>query len=301
MNNKHLFFFIFIFFSIHISHAGTTEFKAITTPKTIEPLTFYEATKKLKWEFGAVAGGAIYLGLKTWNWGSRNSFKFNNEGWFGTNTGSAGSDKLGHLYSSYLINEFFTKSLMQKTDNKLDAAKWSALFSTSIMLMVEVFDGYSVDHGFSYEDLISNSVGIGISYLKNTVPNLDEKLDLRVEYLPTYAPHNKHPVTDYSGYKYIASLRLAGFEKLKKTPLKYLELQVGYHAEGFKHNENRYYDAKMSEVYFGISLNLTELLFNPIRKHTSSPLVDYVDTFTRYYQIPGTYVSTPIHRRTIQY
>jgi len=104
------------------------------------------------------------------------------------------------------------------------------------MLMVEVFDGYSDDHGFSYEDVIFNSLGIGVSYLKNTIPGLDEKLDLRVEYSNT-EEHGNHPITDYSGYDYSAVLRLNGFEDLKETPLKYVELQLGYHAEGFKKNE----------------------------------------------------------------
>jgi len=44
-------------------------------------------------------------------------------------TGSAGADKLGHMYSSYLINELFTKSLISKTDDKMQAAMYSTFFS----------------------------------------------------------------------------------------------------------------------------------------------------------------------------
>jgi len=262
-------------------------------------LTAFEAADKIKWELAAITGGALFLGAKSWNWGSSNSFKFNEEGWFEADTGSAGADKLGHMYSSYLINEFFNKRLLNKTDDKMQAAMYSAIFSSSIMLMVEVFDGYSTDHGFSYEDLILNSVGIGISYLKNTIPGLDEKIDLRVEYSPT-TEYRNHPVTDYSGYTYSAALKLAGFEDLKETPLKYFELQVGYHAEGFKKNEQYYFPEKRTEVYFAIGIDLTEVFFKPLKNYTKSPLVDYVDTFFRYYQAP-VYISTPINERKISY
>ena len=80
----------------------------------IEPLSTLEAAKKLKWEIGSMVGGATYLGLLTWNWGSSNSFKMHNEGWISTDTHSAGADKFGHMYNSYLINELFTKQLIKK-------------------------------------------------------------------------------------------------------------------------------------------------------------------------------------------
>ncbi len=265
-----------------------------------EKLTVTEAADKIKWELAAVVGGTFILGVKSWNWGSNNTFKLNSEGWFGLDTGSAGADKLGHMYSSYLMNEFFTKSLMNKTNSKMEAAMYSTFFSGSIMLLVEVADGYSADHGFSYEDLLFNGLGIGISYLKNIVPGLDEKLDLRVEYHPT-EEYGNHPITDYSGYTYSAVLRLGGFEGLKQTPMKYFELQTGYHAEGFKKNEQHYFPEEKTEVYVAIGLNLTEIFFKPLKKYSKSPLLDYGDTFFRYYQVPGIYISAPVSERSPTY
>ncbi len=282
----------------NLSYSINTDEKIPTYEKN-KALTALTSLDEIKWEVAAVAGGAIILGINSWNWGSSNSFNMNDEGWFGTDTGSAGADKLGHLYSSYLINEFFTKSLLNKTDDRMNAAMYSALFSGSIMLMVEVFDGYSNDHGFSYEDLICNFAGIGVSYLKNTIPGLDDKLDLRIEYNPT-EEHGDHPITDYSGYNYLAVVKLGGFEDIKDTPLKYIELQLGYHAEGFKKNEQYYYPEKSTELYVGIGIDLTEVLFKPLKNYSDSPLIDYVDTFFRYYQAP-VYVSTPINERKVSY
>ena len=268
---------------------------------TIQPtLTTVDAAKALKWELGTIFAGINYLGFKTWDWGSNHSFKVVNEGWFGTDTGSAGADKLGHLYSSYLINEVLTKRLIEKTGNIHESAKHSALFSAGLMFWVELFDGYSVDHGFSKEDLFMNSAGIGISYMKNTVPGLDDKLDLRVEYHPTKT-HSDHPIIDYSGYTYSSVLKLGGFERLKTTPLKYVELNLSYHTEGFKKDEENVYPEKKTELQVGIGLDLSNVLFKPAKKYTQHQAFDYADTFFRYYQMPGTYLSTVVDERKVPY
>lgn len=281
-------------------HSSDHSDKILKHEKNSKTLSMYEAADKIKWELAVVVGGVLYTGITKWNWGSSNEFKLNSEGWFGMDTGSAGADKLGHMYSSYLVNEFFNKRLLGKTDDIMSAALYSALFSSSVMLFIEVWDGYSVDHGFSYEDLIFNTAGIGVSFLKNTVPGMDDKLDLRVEYHPTQE-HRDHPITDYSGYWYSAVLRAGGFEDLQSTPLKYFELLVGYHAEGFKENEEHYYDEMRTEVYVGVGLNLTELIFKPLKSYTDSSLLDYPDTFFRYYQPKYTYISTSVNERTASY
>ncbi len=287
----------FGFFTVaHADDFDTTQTFELNTTKTLSTL---DASKELKWEIGAILGGATYLGLVNWNWGSRNSFKTSREGWLGTDTGSAGADKFGHMYSSYLINELFTKTLITKTGNIKESAKKSAIFSTGIMLWVELFDGYSDDHGFSYEDIVFNSMGIGLSYLKNTISGLDDKLDLRVEYHPT---HNKnHPIIDYSGYTYSLVTKLGGFNNLKSTPLKYFELHLGYHTEGFQEDDEKYFKEKKAEVHFGIGLNLSEIFFKPVKRYTSNYTVDLVDTFFKYYQAPGIYITTPINTRTVPY
>jgi hypothetical protein len=282
-----IFKYILSFLLLSISQA-----EALPNNKTI---TLGESAKALKWELGGLTAGITYLGLKEWRWGS-SSFKFNDEGWFGLNTGSAGADKLGHLYSSYLMNEFLTDRLYNKTGNLSNSAFHSAIFSSGLMLFVETFDGVSSDHGFSYEDLIMNTTGIGISYLKNTVPELRNKLDLRVEYHRSQADKG-HPVTDYTGYNYSAVLKLGGFKQLKNTPLKYLELQLGYHAEGFKKDDRAYFKKKKARLYAGVGLDLSEVLFNPLKKQTDSKIINYADTFFRYYQAPGIYTTTSLQTR----
>ena len=278
---------VFLSASAISSEAFSTEDKALTK---------LEALKAIRWEVGALSANAFYLGVKSWDWGS-SDFNVNNEGWFELDTGSGGADKLGHLYTSYAINEFFNTRLNNHTTNKRSAARNSAIFSSAVMFGVEVFDGFSDDHGFSYEDIVMNTLGIGVSYLKNTRPGLDEKLDLRIEYSPTNENSGK-PFTDYSGYTYIAALKLGGFKRFKATPLKYFELQLGYHTEGFKSNETNEFPEAKTELQFGIGLNLSEVLFNKIDKDKNRPIVQSLDTFFQYYRAPYTSISTTIDERT---
>ena len=269
-----------------------------TNPDQLDKLTTLDALKKIKWEVGLVAAEALREGLSDWNWGSRSSFQLAHEGWLSAKTKSGGADKFGHMYSSYVINEIFTKQLMKQTNNKKAAAKKAALFSSGIMFWLEVADGYS-KYGFAYQDVVFNSLGVGLSYLRNTVPNLDKKLDLRINYHPT-ENNSDRPVIDYSGQTNLLVVKLGGFKKLHSTPLKYLELQLGYHTQGYN-NDRQHFKEKRTEVLFGVGINLSEAVFKPLKKHSDNSLIDYADTFFQYYQAPGTYINTPIRTERIPF
>lgn len=58
---------------------------------------------------------------------------------------------------------------------------------------------------------------------------------------------------------------------------------------------------KRTELYVAIGTDLTEVFFKPVKSYIQSPLVDYADNFFRYYQAPGTYLSTAIHERHAPY
>lgn len=42
------------------------------------------------WETGLAFAGVTALGIYSWDWGSSKTFKVNDEGWFGEDTGSGG-------------------------------------------------------------------------------------------------------------------------------------------------------------------------------------------------------------------
>lgn len=265
-------------------------------PAILNNLNFSSATQSVKWEVGGLVTGITLLGMFSWDWGS-SDFKMNSEGWFGMDTGSGGADKVGHLYTTYVMSEWLTYQLRTKNNNHSDSALYGALLGWGLMFYVELFDGFSNDHGFSNHDLIMNTIGSGISYYKNTVPWLKDTIDLRVEYLPSKAMKGIHPMTDYTGYKYIAVFKPAGLDIFKNSALKYLELHLGYYSRGFKKEDAPYFDNRTTSLYSAISINLSELVFKKI-KNDPHNTYKKMDSFFQYYQVPNLYIDSDIKNRT---
>ena len=112
----------------------------------------------------------------------------------------------------------------------MKSAITGAIVSGVAFLAVEVGDGFS-RYGASYEDFIASAAGIGFSFLRNTVPGLREKIDFRMEYVPT-GNGDKLGLGDYSGKKFLLAGKL-GFDAFKETPLRYVELHAGYYTRGY--------------------------------------------------------------------
>src|SRR5262245_32301885 len=66
--------------------------------------TFTQEDASVPLEFGALFAGITYIGVKNWNWGNA-GFRFHPEHWFGKSTGSGGTDKLGHFYTTYVMSD----------------------------------------------------------------------------------------------------------------------------------------------------------------------------------------------------
>lgn len=266
-----------------------------TGPAPAHPFQNYSGGRALEQamsvplEFGVLVGAMTWMGMADWKWGS-SDFHFHSEGWFGDNTGSGGSDKLGHMLSTYMLTDFLTYAIRRNASNADGAEITAAALALSLMFYVEIFDGLSVDHGFSREDIAMNVLGAGLSVLRNTVPGLKEKVDLRLEYMPS-GYRGFRPVADYAGQKYLLALKLSGFEFARDTPLRFLELHAGYYARGYTTLERQDNLPRDRHLYFGVGLNLQELLFG-------APAVKDQwwarggRTFLEYVQIPYTAIDS---------
>lgn len=243
------------------------------------------------WEMAGIIAALTIKGAVTWKWGTA-SFAFNPEGWFGKDTGSFGMDKLGHAFSTYLLTELLTDRIRVGAPEPDGAPLTAAALASSVMLYVEMFDGFSVDHGFAYEDLVFNTMGASLSAVRNLVPGIRTKLDFRMEYVPSGNKRGFHPITDYSGQKYVLVLRLSGFELFEDTALQFAELHAGYFARGFTKAERERGEPERREPYLGIGLDLQQLLLGEERAD-DAPLVQYGRRLFEYYQIPYTYVARP--------
>ncbi|MFL9840348.1 DUF2279 domain-containing protein [Sphingomonas sp. ST-64] len=214
--------------------------------------------RSIPWEAGGVAAGITALGIFNWNWGS-SGFHFSSEGWFGRDTSSFGSDKLGHAYSTYVMTEFLSAAIRRNARAPKRAQVSAAAISMALMTYVEVFDGFSGDHGFAWEDMAANTAGAAFSVLRHTVPGLNDKLDFRLHYIPS-GNVGWRPITDYSGQRYVLAVKLAGFEPFADGPSRFVELHGGYYARGFTEREKLRGVEPKRALFVGIGFNLQQLI-----------------------------------------
>jgi Predicted periplasmic lipoprotein (DUF2279) len=214
-------------------------------------------------------------GIAKWDYGQR-SPHMQSEGWFDNDVKEGGADKLGHLWSTYAFSEGLSNLYEGWGYNQEQAATYGALSSFAIMGFMEVGDSFS-NYGFSYEDMLMNTAGSVAGYLMYKYPEFARKVDLRWEYAPAF--DRTDLFTDYEHTKYLLALQLSGFDRLKDTPLQYLELQLGYYSRGF---ETRRPDRER-DIYVGVGVNLA-------RVFEKAGCERFCKVF-HYYQPPHTYLS----------
>ncbi len=235
-------------------------------------------------------GGTFALGFADWEWGS-SSFEVNSEGFFGLDTANGGMDKLGHAWGAAVLTELFTDAIRDKAHDPQGAPVTGFLLSMGVMTTIDIMDGFSSEHGLSPEDLVADLAGAAFGLLRSTYPELEEKLDFRMEYLPSDNVEGFRPHSDYSGQKYLLALKLSGFEQFEDTPLRFLELQGGYFARGFTAEEAAEGKDERRELYAAIGINLSELLLSR-EEVRNNPIGKVARTTLEYVQVPYTYVPT---------
>jgi hypothetical protein len=232
-----------------------------------------------------------YTGFKDWKWGSA-SFRFNSEGWFGMDTGSGGLDKLGHAYGAYMTSELIYWRLRATHQNRWVSSWYPVLFGTLLYQYIELFDGYSVDHGYAYEDSIMNGLGVTLSFLRNRFPRFRKLFDYRLFYYPS-GGRSFQPMIDYQGQKFFGVLKLAGVPGVERTPFRYLELFAGYYTRGFPRYAHA--DEKSSHFLIGAGISLSEAVLSPLEKSHGQPFT-FLNLASNYFQSP-LYVATESVRK----
>ncbi len=251
---------------------------------------FRGQVSSVSWDIAAIGVGITVLGIYGWDWGS-SGYHFTSEGFFGEDTFNGGMDKLGHFYTTYVLTEYFTYRIRNAFGDAAGAEYTAAALSLGFMTYVEIFDGFAEKHGFSYQDIIMNTAGAAFSILRNRVPGLAEKVDFRLQWMPSDTVDWVDPATDYMGQKYVLALKPAGFDLFRETPLRFTELHVGYYARGFKQGSE---GSRERNLYVGVGLNLAEI-YNAVTRGDDSTPSRIVKTGLEYVQVPYTYV--PLEQR----
>lgn len=189
------------------------------------------------------------------------SFHFKDEGWFGKNTQNVGMDKLTHAFNTYVIAELLHYRIHRNTDASQGDALTAALLASGLMALNEISDAIEPDSGYSMQDITMNIAGAAFSVLRNTVPGLKEKLAFKIEIMPNDQIYSHAGKPHYEQERFMFSLKGAGFETLKGSVLKYLDLQVGYFGSDFLNSDREKGITPKRHLFVGVGLNLGELLF----------------------------------------
>lgn len=188
---------------------------------------------------------------------------------------------------TYLLSRVLSSRMEDRGWSLEESSLAGSLSGMLAMTLLEVGDGTS-PYGFSKEDLLADALGAFSAYFLRTNPEIDKFIDIRMEYWPSSGYiDNSDSATDYSGMKHLMALKLSGFEKVKETPFRYIEFQLGFYSRGY-----RSYDVNIAEsqqLYVGVGLNLAQL--------ANESGINLLKNLFEFYQPGGTYIETNIWER----
>lgn len=149
-------------------------------------------------------------------------------------------DKLGHVLTSYHVGRLGADVLNWSGVSEKDQLIYGATLGLTFLTVVEVFDGYSEEWGFSWGDMASNIAGTGV-YIGQELLWKEQRITLKYSFHQTkYAdirPERlgesflEQTIKDYNGQTYWLSANIHSFFKESKTP-KWLNIALGYGANG---------------------------------------------------------------------
>lgn len=254
-----------------------------------QDVSFGQRVGSMKWE---LIGAAAYITVNNINVvaGETQSFRFVNEGLFGRNTGQLGVDKLSHAWNGYLFTDVLYKRMARKVGGGPKAAWTAAALGMGLQTYGEFYDAIHRGSGFSWHDMGFNAAGVGLSVLRNTVPGLADKIDYRTFFVPPNRPDGVGKPDRFEKQRFLLALKGSGFGGVRNTPLRLLELQLGYRAKNFSGEDRAAGLVPERRIFVGVGFNLSEALLRGRRGGAAS----FGRNTLNYLQLPYTAVHTSI-------
>ena len=159
-------------------------------------------------------------------------------------------DKAGHAFSAYRESYSAYYALRWAGVNKKKALIYGGPIGLIFQTPIEVFDGLYEGWGFSWSDMIANSLGSALFMVQEAV--FDEQVILmKFSYSPSIYPkyhtalgetHLESFFLDYNAHTYWLSANLKRLSKSKKIP-SWLNIAYGYSANGmiYEFENPKYY------------------------------------------------------------
>jgi hypothetical protein len=216
--------------SLCLSLSAQQFFKASTTynPGRVNGVVITEAAIGT-----AVTFGLQYLWYKKFPHSSFHFFNDNSE-WLNV-------DKVGHATTAYNIAAIQNDLLRWGGVRSGTAALIGSLTGLAFMTMIEVMDGHSSKWGFSKGDMLANIAGCVLFEGQQLLWH-EQRISLKYSYhqtiFPKYYPAElgsnlpERMLKDYNGQSYWLSFNIGSFLPASSHFPNWLNLAVGYGAEG---------------------------------------------------------------------
>lgn len=182
-------------------------------------------------------------------------------------------DKVGHFYSTYHVGRAGAELLAWSGASQKEQLLYGSTLGFGFLTVVEVFDGYSQEWGFSWGDMLANASGTGL-YIGQELLWEEQRI------VPKFSFHqtrfaNQRPETlgsslneqilkDYNGQTYWLSFNLHSFTKSSFVP-KWLNVAFGYGGTGMLFGdkseafENGVIQNPSREFYLSLDVDLTKI------------------------------------------
>ncbi len=147
-------------------------------------------------------------------------------------------DKVGHFFTAYHLSKLSAHALGSTGLPPQKSDLWGSIVGITMMLPIEVFDGFSSEYGASVSDLIANALGSGFYLGQQIIWNenrIHPKFSFNRSGLANQRPEilgetlHEEILKDYNGQTYWLSFDLDKFMKSASFP-KWLNIAIGYGA-----------------------------------------------------------------------
>mgnify|MGYP000502709812 CR=1 FL=1 len=179
-------------------------------------------------------------------------------------------DKLGHLYFSYILSDYFYKNLKAEKKGFIK----SFLFAFFSISSIEILDGFGINWGFSYYDILFNFLGSFFYFINNFYFN--NLFSLKISYYPTtyYTEnpkllgntHIERFIKDYNGHTFWLNINI---NKLFKRFPEVLSLSIGHSIDGFIRAEKGKFSSyeleffkPCSQIFISLDVNINKFNVN---------------------------------------
>src|SRR5690606_4112804 len=149
-------------------------------------------------------------------------------------------DKVGHFYSTYHVGRAGAELLAWSGASQKEQLLYGSTLGFGFLTVVEVFDGYSQEWGFSWGDMLANASGTGL-YIGQELLCKEQRITPKFSFHQTRFANqrpetlgssiNEQILKDYNGQTYWLSFNLYSFTKSNIIP-KWLNVAVGYGGTG---------------------------------------------------------------------